>query len=57
MELKTCLNLSMLWLIIKTCLKNLMIYIKFDNLKKIKTHVDVVAPLNWKKLATIENIN
>jgi len=46
MEQKTCLKLSMLWLITITYSKKLMIYIKIHNCFFKKLFVDVVAPLN-----------
>jgi hypothetical protein len=62
MELESCLNHSILWLII------IFYYKKFNDVhfeinKNIlfflskKSFVDVFAPLNWQKSATRRNIN
>jgi hypothetical protein len=58
MWLETCLNLSILWLLIIFCCKNLTMNV-FNFKKKIlskKSFFDVVAPLNCQKLATRETL-
>jgi purine-cytosine permease-like protein len=58
MWLETCLNPSILWLLIIFCCKKLTMYV-FNFTKKIlskKSFLDVVAPLNCQKLATRETL-